>query len=78
MEISREGLCYIEISKILEEKNEQEVPVSCSITEHQGFEVVFLNIWVLQTPYHQHQEHYTTAPPTALHEYWKTSVCIIL
>ena len=59
MPSNAECLCCREIDKVVNKLEESEGTVSC-ITEHEGFEPVCLNVWVLQAAYFQYRQHYGT------------------
>ena len=50
---SRESICCYEIENIVEKKQENNSEISC-IINHDEFESVCLNVWVLQTAFHTH------------------------
>ena len=50
---SRESICCYEIENIVEKKQENNSEISC-IINHDEFESVCLNVWVLQTASHTH------------------------
>ena len=47
--------------------NESENDISC-ITDHEGFESVCLNVWVLQTAYFNYRQRYGEAVEKTVHE----------
>ena len=56
----KECVCCCEIDQIVERKQESFNgcdPPPC-ITQHEGFESVCLNVWVLQTAYFAYRYHY--------------------
>ena len=56
---SRECVCCAEIDEVAEKMQEGPHEVTCTcITEHEGFEAVCLNEWVLQAAYFQYRQHY--------------------
>ena len=57
MPTSRECVCCAEIDEVAEKMQEGPREVTC-ITEHEGFEAVCLNVWVLQAAYFQYRQHY--------------------
>ena len=59
MPINAVCLCCREIDKVVNKLKESEGTMSC-ITEHEGFEPVCLNVWVLQAAYFQYRQHYGT------------------
>lgn len=64
-----ECTCCGEIDSTVRKMNESDRPLRC-ITEHEGFEPVCLNVWVLQTAYFQYrQEHGDDHEGDAAHEY---------
>ena len=54
MPTSRECVCCAEIEEVTERMQEGPHEVTC-ITEHEGFEPVCLNVWVLQAAYFQYR-----------------------
>ena len=48
-------------------KEESESEVRC-ITEHEGFESVCLNVWVLQAAYNSYRYHYGDSDEKDVHE----------
>ena len=59
MPTARECVCCCEIEKIVEKREESLSGrhVEC-ITDHEGFESVCLNMWVLQAAYYAYRYHY--------------------
>ena len=60
MPTAQESVCCCEVEKIILRLQESGDKVKC-ITEHQGFEPVCLNVWVLQVAYFQYRQHYGTS-----------------
>ena len=54
----RECICCCEIDRMVMKKEEDASEISC-ITDHEGFESVCLNVWVLQAAYFSYRYHYT-------------------
>ena len=52
-----ECVCCCEIDRVVQKKQESDTQVAC-IMEHQGFEPVCLNVWVLQAGYFAYRQHY--------------------
>ena len=67
MPTSRESIFCCEIENILEKKRENSSEISC-IINHDGFESVCLNVWVLQTAYFTYRQNYGDAEVTAIHK----------
>ena len=59
MDTSRECICCREVDKIIEkmQENDTDLEIEC-ITDHEGFEAVCLNRWVLQAAYFAYREQY--------------------
>ena len=54
---SIECICCHEVDSIIKKMYMYESELSC-ITEHEGFEAVCLNLWVIQAAYFNYQQHY--------------------
>ena len=52
-----ECVCCCEIEQVIHKKQEGDTQVTC-ITEHEGFDPVCLDTWVLQTAYFSYWWHY--------------------
>ena len=65
METEEECVCCAEIQQIKDKCQEEDV--SC-ITMHPGFDAVCLNIYVLQTAYHQYRYHYNNSAHKTVEE----------
>ena len=50
-------VCSAEIDELSEKMQEGPCEVTC-ITEHEGFEAVCLNVWVLQAAYFEYRQRY--------------------
>ena len=59
MSTAAECVCFSEIDAIGQKLDETEAEISC-ITEHEGFEPVCLNVWVLQAVFFSYRQHYGT------------------
>ena len=59
MPTARECVCCSEIDVIGQKIDEYGTALTC-ITEHEGFEPVCLNVWVLQAGYFSYRQHYGT------------------
>ena len=57
MPSAQECICCCELNEVVQKLQENEDEVKC-ITEHEGFEPVCLNLWVLQAAYFQYRQHY--------------------
>ena len=55
MSNGRESVCCCEIEQVVDKKSEHEGHIQC-IVDHEGFLAVCLNLWVLQTAYHQYRQ----------------------
>ena len=55
MPTGEECVCCCEISRVVAKLEGTGAPC---ITEHEGFDAVCLNRWVLQTAYYQYKQHY--------------------
>ena len=55
MPTGEECVCCCEITQVVAKLEETGVPC---IKEHEGFEAVCLNRWVLQTAYYQYKQQY--------------------
>ena len=64
MPTNHECVCCCEIDTVY---NESENDISC-ITDHEGFESVCLNVWVLQTAYFNYRQRYSEAVEKTVHE----------
>ena len=62
MPSSRECVCCREIQVVEQKLRESDVKRQC-ITEHNGFDPVCLNVWVLQTAYFQYRQQYGSTAP---------------
>ena len=67
MATSRECICCCEIDEIVEKKQENASEIAC-ITDHEGFQSVCLDVWVLQAAYSVYRQRYGDAEETAIHE----------
>ena len=68
MPTSRESIRCCEIENIiLKKKQENSSEISC-IINHDGFESVCLNVWVLQTAYFTYGQNYGDPEETAIHK----------
>ena len=66
-----ECVCCCEIDKVVQKIENSPIRISC-ITQHEGFNAVCLNRWVLQTAFYQfHQSHGSQIPvkDDATHRY---------
>jgi len=52
-----ECLCCNEVQEVADKVQEFGSSISC-ITEHEGFEAVCLNVWVLQAAYFSYRQRY--------------------
>ena len=59
MTTSRECICCREID-IIYKMGENDIEIGC-IMEHEGFQPVCLDVWVLQTAYFAYRSHYGNA-----------------
>ena len=59
MPTAAECVCCSEIDVIVQKMDETEADINC-ITEHEGFEPVCLNVWVLQAGFFSYRHHYGT------------------
>ena len=57
MDTAIECVCCQEIGEMMDKMSENDTEISC-ITNHEGFEPVCLNRWVLQTAYFVYRERY--------------------
>ena len=57
MDTNRESLCCCEIDRVVQKKEENESEVAC-IVNHDGFDPVCLNLWVLQAAYYTYRQRY--------------------
>ena len=57
MASATECICCREIDEIVAKIGVSESEIQC-ITEHEGFEAVCLNVWVLQTGYFNYRQQY--------------------
>ena len=60
MPTNHECICCCEIDTVYNKFQENENDISC-ITDHEGFESVCLNVWVLQTAYFNYRQRYGEA-----------------
>ena len=67
MPTSRECICCCEVERVVLKKEENSSEISC-ITDHEGFESVCLNVWVLQAAYFSYSYHYGDAEERDIHE----------
>ena len=64
MPTRRECISCCEVESIVEKKQEN---VNC-IINHEGFQTVCLDVWVLQAAYFNYRQHYGDAEERAIHE----------
>ena len=67
MTTSHESICFSEVDRVVEKKEEGSSAVSC-IIDYEGFHSVCLDVWVLQTTYFNYRQHYGVAEEKAVHE----------
>ena len=67
MRTSQECICCCEVESVVLKKEESASEVSC-ITDHEGFESVCLDVWVLQTAYYSYRYHYGNSEENDVHE----------
>ena len=67
MPTSRECVCCCEIDQVMLKKEESANWNTC-ITEHEGFDSVCLNVWVLQAAYFNYRYHYGNTEEREIHE----------
>ena len=67
MPTSHECICCCEIERVVMKKEEIASKISC-ITDHEGFDSVCLNAWVLQAAYFSYRYHYGDAEEKDIHE----------
>jgi len=60
MPTARECVCFLEISKVVDVKNETD-NIQC-ITDHPGFHPVCLDEYVLRVAYYQYRQQYGNRP----------------
>ena len=53
---SKECICFCEVDRVVLKKEESSREISC-IADHEGFESVCLDVWVLQAAYYYHYGH---------------------
>ena len=57
MPASQKCICCCEIDRMMLKKGESARRIEC-ITEHEGFDSVCINVWVLQAAYFSYHYHY--------------------
>lgn len=62
-----DSVCCCEIERIVSKKDENESDIQC-IVDHEGFEPVCLNLWVLQTAYFNYRQKYGEAEEKEPHQ----------
>ena len=68
MPTSIESICCCEMDKVAQKKGQNNTPVNC-ITEHDGFNSVCLNVWVLQAAYYSYRQDYGgSSSPSSIQE----------
>ena len=67
MATNRESLCCCEIDRIVEKK-ENESEIQC-IVNHEGFNAVCLDLWVLQASYFSYRQRYGDADDKEPHQW---------
>ena len=67
MPSNRECICCTELPPIISKFEESENEIGC-ITDHEGFNSVCLDVWVLQTAYHYYRQRYGEAEEKTVHE----------
>ena len=67
MTTSHESICFSEVDRVVEKKEEGSSAVSC-IIDYEGFHSVCLDVWMLQTAYFNYRQHYGVAEEKAVHE----------
>ena len=65
MTTSHENICYFEVDRVVEKKEDGSSAVSC-IIDHEGFHSVCLDVWVLHTAYFNYWQHYGVAEEKAV------------
>ena len=63
----QECICCCEVERVVLKKEESSREISC-ITDHEGFESVYLDVWVLQTAYYSYRYHYGHLEEKDVHE----------
>ena len=67
MATSAECICCREVDAIESKMQESQSDIGC-IIEHEGFQPVCLDVWVLQTAYHNYRQKYGDAEEKSVHE----------
>lgn len=67
MPTSIECTCCREIDAIESKMLENPTDIQC-IIDHEGFQSVCLDVWVLQTAYHNYRQKYGDAEEKSVHE----------
>ena len=67
MPTNRECICCCEVESVVQRKEEGASEIRC-IIDHEGFESVCLNVWVLQAAYFTYRYHYGDAEERNIHE----------
>lgn len=73
MPTNTERVCCREVDAIESKMQESQNDIEC-ITDHEGFQSVYLDVWVLQTAYHNYRQKYGDAEEKSLHEYISMAV----
>lgn len=67
MSTSQECVCCCEIDATVQKMGESDSNISC-IVEHEGFQPVCLDLWVLQAAYFSYRSRYGDAMEKSMHE----------
>ena len=67
MATGRECVCCCEIDIVKDKMKESSNEIHC-ITDHEGFQSVCLNVWVLQTVYFSYRSRYGDTGEKSVHE----------
>ncbi len=74
-----ECVCCSEIERVVDKMEENTVQIKC-ITDHEGFSSVCLNMWVLQTAFHQYRQSHGSQIPTVNYQVFSfisTGFCFV-
>ena len=75
MPTNQECVCCCEAETVANKFQESERVIGY-ITDHEGFEPVCLDVWVLQTAYYQYRQRYGEAEEKSIHMQYCLMMCI--
>jgi len=78
MPTAQECVCFQEVQRVMSRINTSDSEPDC-IIEHEGFDPVFLNTWVLQTAYLKYRQWHGTSESDSIppHE-WASNIILLM